>query len=211
MCASLLVLVIASEGGSSLQDYEQEQEEEEEGHLFSLTLGTQSGYKWGIVEWSGITIHRRSMESLTPTQPFFAGEFRHSIDEKNRLTIPSRWRQSDADEFILLPEAQHQCLLVMSPEAFDRMTGEVETNSGVNARDRRVFLRHLHARAQHGAADKQGRLVLPEEMCRALGLKGEVALVGGRGRFEIWNLQKWKRAHAEDTATYQHVANVIGL
>ena len=57
----------------------------------------------------------------------------------------------------------------------------------VAARERRVFLRQLHSRAQHGLADKQGRLVLPEELCRKIGLKGEVALVGGRGRFEIWN------------------------
>ena len=56
-------------------------------------------------------------------------------------------------------------------------------------RDRRVFFRQLHARAQHGAADRQGRLVLPEELCQRVGLKGEVALVGGRGRFEIWNLR----------------------
>ena len=60
-------------------------------------------------------------------------------------------------------------------------------------------------------ADKQGRLVLPEELCRKIGLKGEVALVGGRGRFEIWNVARRKRAHEEETATYQHVANVIGL
>ena len=151
------------------------------------------------------------MDPLIQNQAFYAGEFRHSIDEKNRLTIPSRWRQTEADEFIILPEAQQQCLLVMSPEAFARMSDEVEGNAAVNARERRVFLRHLHARAQHGAADKQGRLVLPEEMCRQLGLKGEVALVGGRGRFEIWNLQKWKRASAEETTTYQHVAHVIGL
>ena len=65
--------------------------------------------------------------------------------------------------------------------------------------------------AQHAIADRQGRLVLPEELCRKIGLKDEVALVGNRGRFEIWNLQRWKRAHEEETATYQHVANVIGL
>ena len=91
------------------------------------------------------------------------------------------------------------------------MSSAVETNDGVSARDRRVFLRQLHSRAQHAISDRQGRLVLPEELCRRVGLKGEVALVGGRGRFEIWNLQRWKRAHEEETATYQHVANVIGL
>ena len=91
------------------------------------------------------------------------------------------------------------------------MSSAVESNEDVSARDRRVFLRQLHSRAQNAISDRQGRLVLPEELCRRVGLKGEVALVGGRGRFEIWNLQRWKRAHEEETPTYEHVANVIGL
>ncbi len=151
------------------------------------------------------------MESLSLSQNFYAGEFRHFIDEKNRITIPSRWRRAEGEEFILLPETQHQFLLVMSPDEFARMTEQAEQAAAISARDRRVFLRQLHARAQHGASDKQGRLVLPEELCKQLALKGEVALVGGRGRFEFWNLQRWKRAHDEETPTYQHVANIIGL
>ena len=151
------------------------------------------------------------MDSLPQPERFYAGEFRHSLDEKNRVTIPSRWRRTQGEEFILLPQATQQFLLVISPEDFARMSSAVELNEGVTARDRRVFLRQLHSRAQHAVADRQGRLVLPEELCRKVGLKGEVALVGGRGRFEIWNLQRWKRAHEEETPTYEHVANVIGL
>jgi MraZ protein len=147
----------------------------------------------------------------TPDQRFYAGEFRHFIDEKNRITIPARWRRGSAEEFIILPEATHQFLLVMSPEEFSRMSASAETDSSVSARDRRVFFRQLHARAQHATADKQGRLVLPEDLCKKVALKGEVVLVGGRGRFEIWNLQKRKKAEEEETPTYQHVANVIGL
>jgi MraZ protein len=142
---------------------------------------------------------------------FYAGQFRHSIDDKNRITIPARWRRDKSQEFILLPEANYQFLLVMSPEEFARMSATAASDPNVSARDRRVFLRQLHSRSQHGAADRQGRLVLPEELCKSVELKGEVALVGGRGRFEIWNLQRWKRAHEEETPTYQHVANVIGL
>jgi MraZ protein len=147
----------------------------------------------------------------TPDQRFYAGEFRHFIDEKNRITIPARWRRGSAEEFIILPEATHQFLLVMSPEEFSRMSASAEADSSVSARDRRVFFRQLHARAQHATADKQGRLVLPEDLCKKVALKGEVVLVGGRGRFEIWNLQKRKKAEEEETPTYQHVANVIGL
>lgn len=151
------------------------------------------------------------MQTTASTQTFYAGEFQHAIDEKNRITIPSRWRRLETEEFILLPDSQNQFLLVMSPEEFDRMSASVETSNNVSRRDARIFLRQLHSRAQHGFSDKQGRLVLPEELCRKIGLKGEVAIVGGRGRFEIWNVSRWKRAHEEETPTYQHVANVIGL
>ena len=147
----------------------------------------------------------------TPSQTFYAAEFRHFIDEKNRITIPARWRRDGAEEFIILPEANHQFLLVMPPEEFSRMSAAAESDTNISARDRRVFFRQLHARAQHGAADRQGRLVLPVDLCKEIELKGEVALVGGRGRFEIWNLQRWKRAHEEEAPTYQHVANLIGL
>src|SRR5436305_1963412 len=152
------------------------------------------------------------MDTLsTPQTPFYAGEFRHFIDEKNRITIPARWRGDGPEEFIILPEANHHFLLVMPPQEFSRMNSAAESNADIPARDRRVFYRQLHSRAQHGSADRQGRLVLPEDVCKKVGLKGEVALVGGRGRFEIWNLTRWKQAHEEETGTYQHVANVIGL
>src|SRR6266568_3601895 len=80
----------------------------------------------------------------TPDQRFYAGEFRHFIDEKNRITIPARWRRGDAEEFIILPEAKSEFLLVMSPEEFSRMSAAAESDPNVSARDRRVFFRQRH-------------------------------------------------------------------
>jgi MraZ protein len=151
------------------------------------------------------------MATDSQPQTFYAGQFRHAIDEKNRLTIPSRWRRGEAQEFIVVPDPKQQFLAVMLPEEFARMITEAEASTQLSAPERRSFLRQLHARSQHGSADKQGRIVLPEDLCKQLGLKGEVALVGGRGRFEIWNLDNWKRAHEAETATYQRVADAIGL
>jgi len=151
------------------------------------------------------------MDADSQPQRFYAGEFQHSIDEKNRITIPSRWRHNHPQEFILLPEPMLEFLLVMPPTEFAKMSSDAEMNDKISARDRRVFLRQLHSRAQHAAADRQGRLVLPEDLCQKVGLKNEVALIGNRGRFEIWNLQRWKRAHEDETSTYQHVAKEIGL
>ena len=152
------------------------------------------------------------MDSPPSSSNFYAGEFRHQIDDKHRVTIPARWRRNGAvDEFIMVPEPNGQFLLVMPPDEFERIGAAAEKIPGVSPRDLRVYLRQLHSQAQHGASDKQGRLLLPDELCQALELKGEVALIGGRGRFEIWNLARRKRAHADEHPTYQAVANMVGL
>lgn len=151
------------------------------------------------------------MDSDSQPQKFFAGEFRHAIDEKHRITIPASWRKAEGEDFIILPHPSNRYLLIMSPEEFARMNARADADNTIPARERRSFSRHVHARAEHGSSDRHGRLVLPEDMCMELGLKGEVAFVGGQGRFEIWNLQNWKRAEEEETPTYQRVADMIGL
>src|SRR5437588_11771599 len=117
-----------------------------------------------------------------PDQRFYAGEFRHFIDEKNRITIPARWRRRDTEEFIILPEATHQFLLVMSPEEFSRMSAPAESDPNVSARDRGLFFRQLHSGAEHRAAHKQGRRVLPEDLCTRGGWRGAVGLLRNGGR-----------------------------
>src|SRR5947199_8827996 len=108
------------------------------------------------------------MDADSEPERFYAGEFRHSIDEKNRITIPSRWPRYHPEEFILLPEATHQFLIVMLPGEFAKMSSAAETNQTVSARDRRVFLRQLHSTAQHAGGHGQRALVLPDDLCRHL-------------------------------------------
>src|SRR5439155_24714079 len=99
------------------------------------------------------------MDSLPQSERFYAGEFRHSLDEKNRVTIPSRWRRDQGEEFILLPQANQQLLLVISPEHFARMSSPVETDERVSARDLLVYLRQVHSCGQHAISERQERLV----------------------------------------------------
>ena len=152
------------------------------------------------------------MESASSSLNFYAGEFQHQLDDKHRVTIPSRWRRNGlSEEFLIVPDPTGQFLLVMSPNEFARASAVAESTPGVSPRDLRIYLRQLHARAQHGSSDKQGRLLLSDEFCKLLELKTDVTLVGGRGRFEIWNPQRRKRAHAEEHPTYQHVADMVGF
>ena len=82
------------------------------------------------------------MDFDSQPERLYAGEFRHSIDNKNRITIPSRWRRGRPEEFILLPEATHQFLIVMSPTEFGKTSSAAQANQTVSARDRRIFLRY---------------------------------------------------------------------
>ncbi len=149
------------------------------------------------------------MVSNSDSQTSYAGVFRPIIDDKNRVTIPARWRQGATQDFIIVPEPQGQFLLILSEEEFERTLAIAEAKASPH--DFRIFSRQFHAHAQHGSSDKQGRVVLPEDICQALGLKGEIAFIGGRGRFELWNLPEWKRAKEEQTATYKHVASLAGV
>ncbi|MDQ3197858.1 MAG: hypothetical protein M3Q46_01500 [Verrucomicrobiota bacterium] len=152
------------------------------------------------------------MSSAPHQSVIYAGEFRHQLDDKHRITIPSRWRRSGAgEEFLIVPDPGKQFLLVMPPDEFERVSAAAANAPGVSPRDLRIYLRQLHSQAQHGASDKQGRLLVSDDLCQQLELKGEVALVGGRGRFEIWNLARRKRSHLDEHPIYQAVANMVGL
>ncbi len=59
---------------------------------------------------------------------------------------------------------------------------------------RQEALRRLYSSARQVEPDKQGRILLPDEYCKKAELSGEVAFVGVKNRFEIWNAAKWSIA-----------------
>ena len=148
-------------------------------------------------------------ESLNP--PIFSGRYDHALDNKNRITIPSRWRQTDSDEFFIMPDLTNSFLIVMPPAEFKSVGDQVSGNPAISPQEKRTFIRHFYAMAQHCSTDKQGRLLIPEEHCKQVALNGEVVLAGTDKRFEIWNPQRWNAAAEAGKSTCEKVANVVGL
>jgi MraZ protein len=144
-------------------------------------------------------------------QPIFAGEFRHAMDAKNRVTVPSRWRRGEIDEFFAIPNPDTGILMVMPLSEFKRQVEKVEQDASIPAVDRRKFIRLFSARAQQVSSDKQGRMVLPDDQCKLLGLQGEVVLVGNFTRFDIWPPAKWQKTATEDESTYTYILERAGI
>jgi MraZ protein len=151
------------------------------------------------------------MESSQIEQPIFTGEFRHAMDAKNRVTIPSRWRRGEIDEFFAIPNPDGGFLMVMPPGEFKRLAEKVEHDESLAPAERRRFIRQFSSRAQLVTSDKQGRIVLPDEQCKLLNLRSEVVLVGSYSRFEIWSPEVWQKTMDEDASTYGYVLGRVGI
>jgi MraZ protein len=151
------------------------------------------------------------MDSPQIDQPIFTGEFRHAMDAKNRVTIPSRWRRGEIDEFFTIPNPEGGFLMVMPPSEFRRLAEKVEKDESLQPADRRRFLRQFSSRAQHVTGDKQGRIVLPDDQCKQLKLQSDVVLVGAYSRFEIWSPALWKETVNQDTPTYRYMLDRVGI
>jgi MraZ protein len=158
---------------------------------------------------NGITTLK--MPKSTPAPAVYAGEFRHAVDAKHRVTIPSRWRGSEGEEFFAVPDPAGSFLMILPPAEFDRVKTDVEANAAIAPADRRKFIRRFYALAQLVSVDKQGRILLPEESCRRLGLDGEVVLIGSHSRMEIWNTERWAAATADEDEVFRRVAGEVGL
>lgn len=145
------------------------------------------------------------------TPPVFSGEFRHALDSKNRITIPSRWRTSDADEFFLIVDRSAAFARLMPPDQFRQVGERLANNPDVAPRDRAVFLRHFYSRSVQLVADKQGRMTIPEDVGRRLELDGEAVLVGAHQTFELWSSKAWAVTQQSENSIFERVADLVGL
>lgn len=143
--------------------------------------------------------------------PFFAGEFSHSLDPKNRVSIPSPWRRGEKTEFFLVPSPNHESLLAFPPVEFRGVSERVLSDASLAPRDKQTFLRQFNSKARLCLLDAQGRLLIPSEMSKLVGIAQNVLLIGNDRRFEVWAPESWSRKIATDSTTYQHVAEAIGL
>jgi len=146
-----------------------------------------------------------------PIQKPYAGTFERSMDAKKRVAVPSQWlERKEGEEFYVLPDPRGQYLIVMPPAELRRWAEKIEKSIESPARQR-LTLRAFYGQAHLVTTDGQGRILLPEAACEAVGLKGAVVFVGGMSRFEVWDHQRYAAWVEASRETYLEVAEAIGL
>jgi len=141
----------------------------------------------------------------------FAGTLQHVLDDNHRVTVPSRWRHEGLTEFFALPAPRRSFLILLPAAELQRMATELESVPEYSRAQQRQYIRQLFARATSCMLDRQGRLVLPSDLCDALGFRGEVVLAGGGARIEVWQPENWQRNSQEEESTFAEIADRVGL
>jgi len=141
----------------------------------------------------------------------FVGTFRHSVDEKNRLAIPAKWRAAarGAQEFYVLPLPENH-LYVLPESAMDKMLDKVDDIS-IGQYERRDALRLIAGKAHGASCDSQGRILLTEELMRHAGIQNDAVLVGVLKGFEIWSPSHHEKVNKKSTAKFATSAKALGI
>ena len=119
----------------------------------------------------------------------FLGEFRHSLDEKGRLILPSRYRKELAGKGVLTPE-NPRCLALWQPQRFEEKAVRMTSKRDDSGADQDEALAYF-SNADAVTIDSQGRMPINEDLREFADLRGEVVLTGQFDHIQIWNPDKF--------------------
>jgi MraZ protein len=133
------------------------------------------------------------------------GEYEHTIDDKNRLTLPAKFRHAFADG-IVVTRGMDGCLYAYTRaqwgELVDRRLAALDPLSQEARRMQRFFF----SGAAEAELDKQGRLMLPAALLEHAKLARDVVVAGVHDHLEIWDRAAWRTELAEVEGSAEHVA-----
>ena len=118
------------------------------------------------------------------------GEFRHSIDAKGRIIIPSKFRDELGEKFILT-RGLDGCLFVYPATEWNSIVSKLKALP-FTKKDARSFVRFFLSGATEVEFDKQGRINIPTPLIDAASLTKDCIIIGVNDRLEIWSKDRWE-------------------
>jgi MraZ protein len=132
------------------------------------------------------------------------GEYEHTLDDKNRLTLPAKFRDAFAGG-VVVTRGMDGCLYAYSREDFAGLVERMRTLDQLR-RESRVIQRHFFSGASDADPDKQGRIMIPAALLSSAGLSREVVVAGVYDHIEIWDRAAWRTHLEEVEGSAEHVA-----
>jgi MraZ protein len=139
------------------------------------------GIKWYIIvfEWEEVGIYKNML----------IGEYTHSIDDKNRVSLPAKFRTEMGKKIVITPGLD-SCLFIFTSKEWQKIEERLNQSSLLQA-DNRSFNRFMFGGAVDTEVDANGRILIPDFLKERAGLKSKVVIIGVSSRLEVWNEKTW--------------------
>ncbi|MEH7502432.1 division/cell wall cluster transcriptional repressor MraZ [Neobacillus drentensis] len=140
----------------------------------------------------------------------FMGEYHHSIDNKGRMIVPSKFRDELGDMFIIT-RGLDQCLFGYPLSEWELIEEKLK-GLPLTKKDARAFTRFFFSGATESELDKQGRINIPTPLLQYAKLEKECVILGVSNRIEIWSKQIWEDYFSQSEESFAEIAeNMIGF
>ena len=118
----------------------------------------------------------------------FTGEYNNSLDQKNRLSVPAKYRKSlnpINDKTFVICKGFDQNLLLYPVEEWKIVEEQLSSLSSIKDRHRN-FIRNIVRHANYVRYDSQGRIAMPDLLLNYANIKKEVLVIGMLKKIELW-------------------------
>jgi len=137
----------------------------------------------------------------------FLGEYQHTLDNKGRLTVPSRFRDELGETFIVT-KGLDNCLFVYSLAEWKIVEANLKSLPFTRG-DVRAFVRFFFSGASECEIDKQGRILLPLSLREYAKIDKDVVIIGVGNRVEVWAKEYWAEYAEKAEASYEELSEKL--
>lgn len=138
----------------------------------------------------------------------FRGHYEHSLDSKDRLTVPSKFRAALSDGVVLVAGID-PCVWVFPTNGYQGFSESVIGSASPLSARGRTLRRHFHGNSFEDKLDSAGRIRLPKHLADRAGLKGTCVVIGMDDYFEVWDPKRWAKVEAEVDETVVEAAENV--
>ena len=119
----------------------------------------------------------------------FMGEYHHTLDDKSRVIIPSKFRYELGEKFIIT-RGLEKCLFVYSMDEWNNIIEKLK-QLPFTKKDARDFIRFFLSGATECEFDKQGRINITSPLVSYADIIKNIVIIGANDRLEVWSEESW--------------------
>ena len=135
----------------------------------------------------------------------FRGHYEHSLDAKNRLNVPARFRATFSSGLVLARGIE-PCVEMWTPDAFDAYMDSFMPDMSPLSQRRRDLAKHFGSGSSEVELDSAGRVMLEARLRQHAGITKEVSVIGVLDHVEVWDRAAWLAKQEQLSAEIAEIA-----